>query len=67
LLATSGLGACKSPYLPLAAMTVIEESDTQSDVVWIQDNKGRIYRCSHDEGGPYCERVKKRDSSGPIR
>lgn len=46
------------PYSTMASHTLRAASDKDVDVVWVQDVKGKLYRCSSSAEGPVCVAVK---------
>lgn len=46
------------PYSTMASHTLRTAPDKDIDVVWVQDIKGRLYRCNAGAEGPVCVAVK---------
>jgi hypothetical protein len=60
----SGLSACVPlapawPYSTMASHTVRLAPDRDSDVLWVQNVDGKLYRCAQKGEAPVCQATTK--------
>jgi hypothetical protein len=59
---TAGLGlfgcAEQRVYVPMSNHTISVADHQEQDVLWVQDNHGKLYRCQNTQAGPKCATVQ---------
>jgi hypothetical protein len=56
----AALSACTEQriYVPMSNHTLSVAEHQEQDVLWVQDNLGKLYRCSNSQSGPKCNVVQ---------
>lgn len=54
--ALGGIGCGGTYYATVSSHTVETGGGGETDVVWLEDTDGRVYRCQPTQQGPVCQR-----------